>query len=262
LRKAKYGSKWTPPQTGKQGLFRLIEQAQDLYQAEVITRQKNYKRYVLDFIRSKQYHDATDAWSKNEHQKNYYTVVDLLSDHEKLVRRYFDREVFDENGISDLLNEFYSFGLSPTPVGISEEKSVNQNSPTSNNTIESILNSETIGLIVQLANEVNLFKEVLDSDEINSHYTTNTLQPVTSANNTRLVLLLDRLASNGIISYNWQSVISKKRLVISSSGKKYLDQHDMSSTLNRIRDMSPSVQEKVFFATIDKYIMLIKSKEL
>ena len=115
---------------------------------------------------------------------------------------------------------------------------------------------------MRLANEANLFKEELQPEDVISRFASNTLQPVTSVNNTRLVLLLDRLASNGIISYTWQSVIAKKMLVISSSGKKYLDQHDMSSTLNRIKDTSPGVQEKMFFAMIDKYIARIKSKEM
>ena len=67
-----------PAQTGTQGLFRLVKQAHETYKAEVSTLQKSYKRYALDFIHSNQFHDEKDAWSKNEHQKNYYTITDLL----------------------------------------------------------------------------------------------------------------------------------------------------------------------------------------
>lgn len=108
------GFRRMPAQTGKQGLFRLVKQAQESYTAEVATRQKSYRRYVLDFIHSKRYHDETDAWSKNEHLKNYHTIVDLLRGHEKLVRKYFEQEVFDDMQISGLLNEFYTFDLSQT----------------------------------------------------------------------------------------------------------------------------------------------------
>ena len=97
------GIQGTPAQTGKEGLFRLVKQAQVSYKGEVVTREKSYRRYVLDFIHSKQFHDASDAWSKNEHQKNYYTVVDLLRNHEKLVRRYFEQETFEEINISSKL---------------------------------------------------------------------------------------------------------------------------------------------------------------
>ena len=57
-------------------------------------------------------------------------------------------------------------------------------------------------------------------------------------------------------------MIAKKKLVVSSSGKKYLDQHDMSSTLNRSKETPPSISEKHFLAIIDKYIRKIKSKEV
>lgn len=120
----------------------------------------------------------------------------------------------------------------------------------------------TIDLIVQLANEVGLFKEKLDADDVAARYATDTLRTMTSRNNTRLVVLLDKLASSGIIPYHWQAVIAKKKLVVSSSGRKYLDQHDMSSTLNRSKETPPSISEKHFLAIIDKYIRKIKSKEV
>lgn len=257
------GSGRTPAQTGKQGLYRLVEQARQSYKAEVSTRQKSYRRYVLDFIHSTQYHDAKDARSKNEHQKNYYTVADLLSDHEKLVRKYFDLEVFDESKISDLLDEFYAFDLpQPAAPGTIRESIATQESTIPNAAIESTLDNRTIDLIAQLVNEVDLFKEKLDADDTAARYAAGTLRAVTSRNNARLVLLLDKLASRGIIPYGWQVMIARKRLIVSSSGRKYLDQHDMSSTLNRIKDTQPGVSEKKLLATIDRYIVRIKNKEM
>ena len=106
------------------------------------------------------------------------------------------------------------------------------------------------------------FKEVLDVDNVAICYAADRLQTVTSRNNSKLVLLLDKLTSHDVITYNWQSVIAQKHLVISSSGKKLLTQHDMSSTLNRIKDTTPNAIDKQFLAIIDKYITLIKNKEV
>ena len=241
------GFRRMPAQTGKQGLFRLVKQAQESYTAEVATRQKSYRRYVLDFIHSKRYHDETDAWSKNEHLKNYHTIVDLLRGHEKLVRKYFEQEVFDDMQISGLLNEFYTFDLSQTdaPGDILERASAPR-TKTPDIVFKPALGREKVNLIVQLANEVNLFKERLDANDVATRYETDTLQPVTSRNNTRLVLSLDKLASHGI----------------SSSGKKHLDQHDLSSTLNRIKDTPPGISEKRLLSVIDEYIKRIKDKEI
>lgn len=112
MKRAMRGFQWTPAQTGKEGLFRLVEQAQKSYKDEVTTRQKSYRRYVLDFTHSHRFHDANDAWSKNEHLKNYHTVIELLGKHEILIRKHFDHDLLDENGIIKLLNEFYAIDLS------------------------------------------------------------------------------------------------------------------------------------------------------
>ena len=53
------GAGKTPAQTGEQGLFRLVYQAHEVYKAEVLTHRKCYRRFMLDFIHSTQYHDAT-----------------------------------------------------------------------------------------------------------------------------------------------------------------------------------------------------------
>ena len=135
----------------------MVKQARESYTAEVATRQKSYRRYVLDFIHSKRYHDETDAWSKNEHLKNYHTIVDLLSDHEMLVRKYFELDVFDDTSIADLLNEFYTIDLPQTDAqGITGGSDITPHTAAPGIGFTPTLGRNTIDLIVQLANEVNL----------------------------------------------------------------------------------------------------------
>lgn len=255
------GARWTPAQTGKQGLYRLVEQARESYQAEVATHKKSYRRYVLDFIHSTRYHDATDAWSKNEHQKNYHTVVSLLKEHEKLVRRHFDQPIFGMAEIEILLGEFYASDLPKETSCKTVPANTGGNAAMPDLVFERTLDRHAIDLIVQLANEVNLFKENLDAEDVFTRYEACRLQTVTSRNNTRLVLLLDTLATHEIIPYNWQAVIARQRLIVSSSGRKYLDQHDLSSTLNRIKDGQPGPAEKRFLSVINSYIGRIKDRK-
>lgn len=241
----------------------MINQAHETYSAEVLTRKKSYRRFVLDFIHSKQYHDATDAWSKNEHQKNYHIVSELLKNHEKLVCQYFNHAILDEAQIEKMLDTFNTFEYHHTAFQeLSPEDSCQSKLDTSPVPYKPLIDNDTIGLIAQLVNEVNLFTEKLDIEDVITRYEKNILNPVTSRNNTRLVLLLDKLSIHGIIPYNWQSVIAKKRLIRSSSGRKFLNQHDFSSTLNRIKDTHPGVYEKRFIETIDRYINQIKGKEI
>lgn len=49
----------------------------------------------------------------------------------------------------------------------------------------------------------------MNADNVAICYAADTLQTVTSRNNSKLVLLLDKLASHDVITYNWQSVIAK-----------------------------------------------------
>jgi len=190
------GFQWTPAQTGKEGLFRLVEQAQKSYKDEVTTRQKSYRRYVLDFTHSHRFHDAIDAWSKNEHLKNYHTVIELLRKHEILIRKHFDHDLLDENGIIKLLNEFYAIDLSESTTESDNSSPGNHIQTIQNTNIKPLLDRYTLDLIVQLANEVCLFKEVLDVDNVAICYAADRLQTVTSRNNSKLVLLLDKLASH------------------------------------------------------------------
>ena len=74
----------------------MLHEAYDLFQVEVINQGKLYQRYADDFVYSHEFHDAIDAWSKNEHQKNYRIVDSLLSNRRDLVETYFNKEEIDD----------------------------------------------------------------------------------------------------------------------------------------------------------------------
>ena len=258
-----HGAKWTPAYTGEEGLFRLLKKAHSLYSEEVITHRKSYHRFAQDFSNSTRYHDNTDAWSKNEHRKNHCIVTELLLNQEEIVRKFFDCESTDNPKFINLLNEFYICNLPHPPIqGDIAVKTLCRESIESNSETNIVIDKKAISLIVRLANEVNLFKEVLNADEITRGFETDDMKPLVSQNNARLVLVLDRLAANNIIPYNWQSLIERKRLLVSSTGKKFLNKHDLASTLNRIKDMPLSYENNALVSVVDKYIRLIKNREI
>lgn len=175
------GAGKTPAQTGEQGLFRLVYQAHEVYKAEVLTHRKCYRRFMLDFIHSTQYHDATDAWSKNEHQKNYCIVSELLENHEKLVCQYFSQSTLDETQIKKLLDTFNTSEHLQTKSRIqSFQNSRQSEQPPLPDSYEPLIDKDTIGLIVQLVNEVGLFIEQLDVNDVITRYEKAMLNPVTS----------------------------------------------------------------------------------
>jgi len=56
----------TAAKSGDSGLLEMLREAYDLYQVEVVNQGKLYQRYADDFVYSHEFHDAIDAWSKNE----------------------------------------------------------------------------------------------------------------------------------------------------------------------------------------------------
>lgn len=139
--------------------------------------------------------------------------------HEKAVRKYFDSAVFNEETISMLMVEFYSSDLPKKKSKYSHKVLSNTQTTNQNRTFSQKLNKESIVVIVELLNELNLFYEHLDADEVWIRYKEDRLSTVTCRHNTHLVLVLDRLASNKIIPPHWQSIISAKKLIISSGQK-------------------------------------------
>lgn len=144
-----------------------------------------------------------------------------MSRHESLIRKHFDHNLLDETGIMKLLDEFYAIDLSEFTTESDNSSSGHPIQTILNTNIKPLLDRHTLDLIVQLANEVCLFKEVLDADNVAICYAADSLQTVTSRNNSKLVLLLDKLASHDVITYNWQSVIAQNILSSVLQGRNY-----------------------------------------
>lgn len=252
------GSKWIPAHTGMEGLFRLVRKAHSMYAEEVATRRKSYHRFATDFINSTQFHDNTDAWSRNEHQKNYQTIADLLRNHEELVRKHFDKEQLDDQMLYSLINEFYASDLVRTETKTDIAPDISGKSESKG---KAMLSRKTIALIVRLANEVKLFTELLDVEDTIDRYEKRELKQVKASNNTHLVLILDRLSAENIIPYNWQSLIERGRLILSSSGMKYLDRHQLAATLNRVKEWDLNSSNGRILTIADEYIRQIKGSQ-
>ena len=212
-----------------------------------------------DFLNSIKHHDNEDAWSKNGHEQNYNIVFTLLTEHEGLVRDYLSRPQLTEEELEQLIVEFYRFDL-PKDVSTSVSTEVQSDAtPIGILSVTNPLTKKHVDLIVHIANEVSLFKEQINENDAKALMGQVKIRSLSSSNNTRVVLFFDRLASHGILVNTWQVDLSKRQMVRSSSGSKYLEQHDFSSTLYRIKERAPSSKERELLSLIDKIVE--KSKE-
>ena len=212
-----------------------------------------------DYLNSIKHHDNEDAWSKNGHEQNYNIVLTLLTEHEGLVRNYLSKPQFTQDDIDQLIVEFYRFDIPQEKSSPIATEEISNARPVG---ILSVINPVTqkhIELIAHIANKVNLFKEQIDESDAKALMGEMKIRSLSSSNNTRVVLFFDRLASHGILVNTWQVDLAKRQMVRSSSGCKYLEQHDYSSTLYRLKERPPSPKERELLSLIDKIIE--KSKE-
>ena len=247
------------PKIGRQGLAELLSTAHKLFQEEVISSKKTYKRFTNDYLNSIKHHDNEDAWSKNGHEQNYNIVLTLLTEHEGLVRDYLSRPTLTAEEVEQLIVEFYRFDLPKETVASLSSGIQSEPTPIGILSVTIPSTKKHVDLIVHIANEVNLFKEQIDENDAKALMGEVKIRSLSSSNNTRVVLFFDRLASHGILVNTWQVDLAKRQMVRSSSGSKFLEQHDFSSTLYRLKERPPSTKERELLSMIDKIIE--KSKE-
>lgn len=214
---------------GKDGLFQLCCKFHDLY-AEI--GERNYKRIATDFLLSHQYHDATDAMSKNAHAVNLDIMRELLLERTDLVARYFKHSDFSLDLFRQLYSDIYANPqkkkLSATSHGASA--SSQSDAQPCQRSLECHFTKETISLIATCANEVSLFKKAVTPDEIHSLFTSRPVHPLIARNNRRVVLFFEGLAVRNLITADWKIVVADLKLIISSSGRRYLTANDLYST--------------------------------
>ena len=251
---------YVPPKVGHEGLVSLIKQAYNVYQTEVVQNKKSYNLCMFDLINSSKFHDNSDAWSKNEHYRNFLTITKLLMDNKELVISYFSKTTLNDSNIEELINSFYA---ADSPLGsINNHFNFPEISDFSDfDDFISYRNELAIELIVVVANENKLFKEHLDASDAKAFLGYEKLRTLTATNNSRLVLFLDKLSSMKLIKDTWQMDLSQSKLIKSSSEKKILTQHDLSSSLYNLKERKAKKQETDLLNLIEHRYLQLKDKK-
>ena len=122
--------------------------------------------------------------------------------------------------------------------------------------IRSIRYDEQIAYLAMAVNDVKMFNVSLLADELKAIFACKPEAIVRSNNNRLVAFFFSGLSSRGLITPNWQSVIANHKLFLSkdTSRDKYINQSDLSTATNYIRDVG--VEGK--YATLEKYLMQVK----
>ncbi len=230
----------TAAKCGDSGLLEMLREAHDLYQVEVVNQGKLYQRYADDFVYSHEFHDAVDARSKNEHQKNYRIIDSLLTNRRDLVEYYFNKIDASDGDLKEMLHLFNT--TQPSSNTFVARKRVRE---ASDFNLCSCLDNDDLDNLAHCCNEAQIFREVINASDLLSLLDGRMTMPLHSRNNRLVAFFFDQLSLYNLIIRNWQNVIAHQRCIVSSTGKDTLTQKSLSSALYSIVDLEMSAQEKI-----------------
>lgn len=261
------------------GIYLLHKKAYQQYQKEVIGKGKSYQRYVTDFCNGNVFlsveNDGRAASRLNESNKNFHILMELLQIRSDLVIQYFELEHFTFEDFKELNKEFNttqpmlveeqvnseSEGSAIEKVPEEMEKLVHEESSPvpiaeTENPFESVLTDGQIAYLADCINDVKMFNTSVTPEELQAIFACKPKAILRSNNNRLIAFLFSGLSDRELITPNWQSVIANYQLFLSKdkSREKYINQSDLSSATNQIRDIG--VEGK--YTTINNYLKQVK----
>ena len=219
--------------------------------------------------------DGRAASRLNESNKNFHILMELLQTRSDLVIQYFELEHFTFEDFKELNKEFNttqpmlveeqvnseSEGSAIEKVPEEMEKLVNEESSPipiaeTENPFESVLTDGQIAYLADCINDVKMFNTSVTPEELQAIFACKPKAILRSNNNRLIAFFFSGLSDRELITPNWQSVIANYQLFLSKdkSREKYINQSDLSSATNQIRDIG--VEGK--YTTINNYLKQVK----
>lgn len=124
------------------------------------------------------------------------------------------------------------------------------------NPFDSVLTDGQIDYLAEGINDVKMFNVAVTADDLKAIFAGKPNAILRSNNNRLVAFFFAGLSDRGLITPNWQSVIANYKLFLSKdrSRDKYINQSDLSSAVNYIRDIGAEGK----YATIERYLKQVK----
>lgn len=122
------------------------------------------------------------------------------------------------------------------------------------NPFESVLNDEQVRYLAECINEVKMFNASVSADDLRAIFACKPNTILKSKNNRYVAYFFAGLGYRELITSNWQSVIGNNKLFISSQKDSFLNQSDLSSATNNVRE----IDIKGKYAIIERYLKQVK----
>lgn len=222
--------------------------------AEVVNQKKRYSRFAEDFINSHKFHDAKDAKSKNEHEKNLGIIKELLLCNQKIVEKFFSSD--------DIKDETIAYVLEILDKGKNESTILTNKENIKANDFQCNFNSEVLEKITECFNDCNMFVESLTIEIVRDFFSCRLHNPIKSNNNRWISLFFSGLAQSNFITPYWKKVIERNKLILRPQKNGYINANDLYSSLSQTnKKISSSIEFKIF-NYLDQIREIIRTREI
>ena len=214
-------------------LFALLVEAKTMYLRDVVTGNKQYYRYVEDFVNSHRYIDCDHAVCRNCHEMNIHIIKGLLNDCSHLIRAFFTEADFSFEKCMELKRTYDTF------VPPSQSVTCCKDGPTRIYPLSfgcNLTRKQMIG-ITACANAYHLFcVSTLRIEDMEALFACKENFCIRVNNIRHVAVLFDALLENTFILPHWQSVLDKGRFLLSKDGTRYVTASSLSSALSAARN--------------------------
>lgn len=258
----------------RQEYLRATDELTQLYMRYSVLREIQHFYSAPEFLWDSSFYEAMEPDEKRKYLS--FSIASFDYSRYEQDNTVYDRELpYFSVVVKAVLLERYSAYLQKKKKGVQPELRVQQQSSKAEETpiatppekatppiaktenpFESVLNDEQVALLATCINEVKMFNVSVTAGELAAIFACKPKSILRSNNNRLIAFLFSGLSDRCLITPNWQSVIANNKLFLSKDTKrdKYINQSDLSTATNYIRDIAPERK----YVTIDKYLKQLK----
>lgn len=175
-------------------------------------------------------------------------MEEFLEEREDLVVIFFTKVDFEYHDYKVLHHKFnttepppngqYLHGKPPSILQTAQETKPKQD-------FQCYFDSTQLNLIARHANEVHLFSADVSEEDMRKLFSCQVSKQLKARSNRRVAFFFDMLCSKNLICKQWQSVIAKHKLILSSSTDKPLTTTKRSSATSDAKSTNASIYEAI-----------------
>ena len=217
----------------KEVVCKFLLKAYQQYQEMVLKSKVRYERFVSIFLESNDYRYTNESEGERRIRMNH--VRELLLNRPMVAKFFFGQKGLDLENMEQIVDVI---NMTAKGTHISEFK---RNMKPVKTECQVAMDKDQLEKVAGFAKTQKLFKEEVSPEMLNGFFSDKATQ-LHSNNNMHVVMFLDALTRAGLVVGLTPGEIERKGNLISSTGKKPLNSHAISSALNKNQN-SPILAE-------------------